>query len=397
MPVNYKDLVLCNTDPAVTLEDVFRKFGAYGGLLNTKFDSRIDVDTFVAGDWEVGSGTWTFDTTISGTGNTNTFDICWWKEDLPNTYVVDVELHDASTHQCIAFRGDGAGYYYVLEVNSTSVSFWKVQNHVATKLSDLDATWSTSLVGPGTLRLAVREAMFSDKDYDRWLFMSAWLDGHWLLTAQDHIQNQVLPWRFGLGVRNGETVEFDAVRVPDLTNVVPVATLDPDEAPMSGISRAIQDRVVKFFVRRDGTLRAWRPKPTAVSMGFSTTHLRNLEFAVDTREVVSHLRFYYALTWVDIYNDALCEAYGHTFAQVDNQTVETETEALEEADAMQRRMLEGTRTISFSTLACGPLLEPEDRIAILDDADFLVNSVSMDVEGQKLRVDIKGRLYAFSE
>lgn len=401
----YDKLVMAEDRQAITLEDVFGFMAAFGGVHLTAFDSLLNgiAATGVTGtgvNWTVEDGTWGYDedgylcATSAGTGD---FGVIWCDNELPSNYVVEVCGH--GTGIAVAVRGTESVYYVVYISDTYGVKFYKVIEGSATELnSDFGGLHSENIAyGYGRIKIAVRETHLSSYDEDKWLFLSVWQDDTFIGSHAVNLIDENPGFRLGLCAPEGDSgCVYGTVRVPDLTDIIPFATLDPDEVPWGGVERAVADKVVKSFVRYDGTLKAWRPKPVARSQDFTSSGMRNLSVETDIRDFFSRLRLYYSLSWVEVFDEDLYEKYGHRFREIVSQIIEVEDEAITEANAIIRMAKEYLKRGSLGTFTCGPFLEPEDRITMPDGEDYLVDGFMQRLAGNRIQTTIQGRHYEFS-
>jgi hypothetical protein len=374
-------------------------YAGFAGVFKTEFDDLLLAPDFDVMDWSAASGTWVMDTSAaSGTPSGNDVDVLWWDGDTPTSYTAEIELKAGDTDGpwTVAFRGDGSENYYLARIESGQAAFYKVEYGVLSLLSSFDIDIDIS--APGTMRLAVREMSFSTYEYDRWLFMSLWLDDHFLGMTGDNIADDQPDVRFGLAVMNGDTLTaYSGVRIPDLAASVPYATLDPDETASSAISRALADRVVRSIVRYNGALSSWRPKAASVASTFSRTLQANVKYKRDIRELINHVRLYYLLDWVEAFDQDSLGQYGHRFREISSAVIESEAEAYQEALNIMRWSQESAFGASLNALAGGLFLEPEDRVTFPDDTDYFIDSLQWEYKGHRLYVTIDGRQYSYDE
>ncbi|WP_119071526.1 hypothetical protein [Aggregatilinea lenta] len=391
MPVQFRDCFVCDMAPPLTLEAVYRGFGALGGVHGGAYDALLAGPAFEASEWS-GSGAWSIGEQISGTGNSGAaYDLVWWSGSLPVSYVVDLAL-EPSPAWVVGLRGSG-GSGYLFELTPSQARFLRLSRTSVEILGAIDNP-ASDWTAPGTLRIAVREMMLSDNDADRWLFLSAWLDDAFVFSVGCAIPTA--PGRaFGLGARAGETSVVSALRIPDLTEIIPSASIDPDYTPLQGIQSAVHDRDVKMYVRWDGALRAWRPRPVSVAHLFAEDDTTTMQHTIDLRELATHVRLLYSLSWVEAYDVALYHAYGHRFREVTSGVIENEEDALTEAYNHLRRTKETLRQVSYTSPAIGPLLEPEDRVSLPDGEDYLVDTLTLSYTQNQLVTNLEGRHYVF--
>lgn len=393
--ITFTNTMMHNSDPALPLEDVFTQYAAFGGVLDQMYNSLLDEDFADLSGWTVESGSWSVSgNVLTGTGAAD-YDIMWWDTETPSSFVLDLEVHEDTDMQGIIFRGTNADNCYMLRLETNLVEFAKYSSGSRTVLSNFTPLENAIGEGEGTLRLMVMETSFSGYDYDRWIFMAIWKNDRLLLVAADNIAAIEAGLKFGLAVGNGDTFKLTGARIPDLTDLTPTATLDPDEAPMGGIQRAVLDRVIAVFGRHDGSIRAFRNIPSSVQQDFGPDGTLSIDGNIDLRELANYIRLYYALDWVEVFDTDSINTIGMRFRELTNNVIETKPEAIQEAEAIMRRMKENSETITFSHIRGGLLLEPNDRITAPNDVDYLVSSISLRYDRNTLVVNVEGRLYAW--
>lgn len=408
--VRFTDTFVAEMRPALTLEDVYQYLASYGGIHRFSFDSLLSTCApFDPAEWDTADGTWTFDQTqftgqADGSGG---WHVAWWKgnggdaadnKNFPQSFALEVDTGSNGKNAVIAFRSNGLGDFYAVYIDTAHVTFYKVEDGTWSVLENADYSPELDFfVGPASLRLVVRQVMFSEKEIDRWLFLSLWIDDRLVLAARDHLPDSTPGLRWGLGYRNTTTndARYTRVRVPDMTEIIPWSSIDPGETPLQGIQRSVADRVIKGHVRYDGTLRVWRPKASAVQQMFGAGSENHLSEEYNLRELYNHVRLYYALDWVEVFDGESYEAYGHRFIEMTNTYIEDEDEAYREVLAILRRLKESAFRCEFRTKGGGLLLEPEDRVTLSNGKDYLIESITLEYRDRGLVVSLKGRQYAY--
>lgn len=403
MPVTFQEALVHDMNRGLTIEEIYQMYAAFAGVHKTAFHDllRADGTDYDGADWTAASGTW--DAGEGTAGGVEDVDILWWSDDTPTSFKMTVEVPGLPANDTgpftIAFRGDGDNNCYLVRVGYPWVAeFWKVTNGVAEQLSNGAQSGAEVFDGPGTLEIVVSEKTLSNNEGDRWLFMSVWMDGKFLLTAHDNIPDTQPGRKVGLAIMDGDDpTEYGEMRIPDLSEIVPYATIDPDETAQSAIQRAIVDRVLRHFIRFDGTLVAWRPKASAIEKSFELGETTKVSTYTDTRDIANHIRMYYLLSWVESFDDESIELHGRRFREMTSAVIESEEEAYSEAEAMIRRSHQNANTAQMTSPIGGFFVEPEDRVEFPGEVSYIVGSLSWSYRNHRIYVDIDGRSYLYDE
>lgn len=408
MGVKFTNTFVAEMAPALSIEDMYRRLASYGGIHKFEFDSLINLGPgFTSSDWILpgfGWGEFGELMTARSSGNGG-YSIAWYNgenKQLPTSFVLELDSGNFNNNTVIAFRASGPDNFYAMKYFAGDISFWRVRDGVWQLLGDSWYLYGLEAYLPKfKCRLAVRQVMFSEADIDRWLFFSVWFDDRLVLSGRDHIPEYSPGLGFGIGVCDdgnpAEVQEWSRIRVSDLSEIIPWASIDPGEAPLDGIQRAIADRVIKSFVRHDGAFRVFRPKQIPASQAFTTSSESSLSFETNLRELYNHVRLYYALDWVEVFDEETYEAYGHRFVEMTNTYIEDGNEALREAEAILLRLKQNARQVEFRTRRGGALLEPEDRITLPNGEDYIINSIALSYTNNGLQAIIRGRKYVYDE
>lgn len=400
MPIQFKDVFVYDTNPAITLEEVYKLRSNFAGIFDFKFDSLVDDSLDDLSDWSDNRGVWVADGTAVGTATATgvswDYGELWHDEDTPSSFKIFAYLNEnAVDGSCILFRGNGTTQYYLLEINQDDCGFYHYNDGTITTLSKMDP-YDIDLTGPGEVELAVWQQEYSEYALDRYLFMSFRFNDRLVLSAKHNLVGGVPDLKWGLGASVGGIGRWDAVRIPDLSQIIVWSSLDPGETPMSSIERAIGDRVVTHFVRGSGELRAFKPKATSVTYTVpSTQQLKEETEEWDSREALSHVRVNYASGAVEAFDEDMLEQYGHRFQEFYNADIYHETEAYEEALAILRRSKEQMRRYTVALRNVGWLLETDDHVLLPSGDHILVDGLQI-IVGEAIRTAVQGRKYAYT-
>lgn len=399
----FDTVIVAEDRPVISLEDVYRFMAAFGGVHDTTFNSTVSgvAATGVSGvTWSVGTGSWDHD--VDGylapqSYGEEAFAVFWCSEDMPSSFAFEVCGHGDGV--AVAVRGTTADYYLISLTNDYGLQFYHVAEGVGTLLNSNfeDIHSEDTVYGYGRIKFAVKDTVLTTNNADRWLFLSVWQDDAFIGTHAINIPEADPGFKLGLAAADDSvTYLYGSVRVPDLFDIIPFATIDPAETPWGGIQRAIADKVVENFMRYDGTLTAFRSKARARDRSYVNSGMKNLTVDIDSRNIFTRLRLNYALDWVEVFDEDLYEAYGHKFEEITSQVIENLDEAELEALAMLRRVKENIRFAGLETLMGGPFIEPQDRVLMPDGEDYFVNGYSWRLEGNRMGMSIEGRHYVFA-
>lgn len=155
-------------------------------------------------------------------------------------------------------------------------------------------------------------------------------------------------------------------------------TLDPGESPMGGLQRAIDGRYIKLFTRFNGDLvmHIWTNKSSAFTF-LNSDHI-DFKKAFDQRELHNHVRMLGAYTEGEYIDHDLVDQIGYRFTEANNPYLLTDRECYIEAKNHVRRMKENAETASFSYQFLNPFLEPEDRITVENEGDWIINGYDLE-------------------
>lgn len=399
MPITFENALMYDTNRSLCLEDIYRMRAAFAGIHQFNFDSLADEDFSGLGNFTDAEGVWSTEFGIvtgdaSATGISFDYAPLWHSAETPASFKVVARIPYSGPHDgtCLVFRGNGTDTYYVAELGWTHAAFYHVSGATVTTLSTIGTP--VSIVGPNEIELAVYEHQYSEYEQDRYLFMSLSADGSLLLTAKDHIPDTVPGRYWGLAVRAGEVAKWENARIPDLSDVVFWASIDPGEDVLGAINRAVGDRVINHFVRGNGEIRAWRSKASDPDFTFDKDHELRVRYERDAREIITHVRMHYASGWVEAFDPEMYRVYGHRFDERYNADIYSKEEAYAEALAVLRRSKENATKCSFTVINAGYLLEPEDHIVLPDGTHWLIDAIDISVD-RNIRTTIRGRRYAF--
>jgi len=369
----------------LTIEDVFRLAGEYAGIHSFQFDDDIADDFDDADAWDTGgaTGTWTIDTErLKGVGPGGSA----WGFCLSDTY----EAPKAFVLEVDAESLYGAVVILATDADNFVWCWWTLSNvGISRYVGGTDAVLCSVpkyADYPHTMRISVQPAIDGDE-----CFISWWSNGAFMANA--HLDTYPAGRKIGFGSYHTNTVYFDDLRIPELTEVPEVVTLDVGETPGGALQRALGRRHINYYVRFEGGLRAWRPKVVASSLTLGTGDVSAHTEAIDRRGLVSHWRQVGAWDSADAFDEDLLEQIGHRFHKDDNPDLMTQEDCQTEAEHSLVRAQEYAHQLQADMPFC-VLLEPEDRLTI-DGEEWLLTSVTVKLLAGALEAGASLREYTY--
>jgi hypothetical protein len=171
-------------------------------------------------------------------------------------------------------------------------------------------------------------------------------------------------------------------------------TLDPGEAPMQALNRAIGERYIRHFMRNDGTLMVLRPDQQSPEWIIEASERTDVDLRQDFRAITTQVRVWSAYAYSDFVDESNMRVYGRRFKEVNNPNVYTEDEAAVEAESIFHETRAGSERISF-TMPFSPFIEPEDMIQV-PEGKYFVESFSVEVASNSIKLSIDGRKYTYA-
>jgi len=419
----------------LTVEDIFRLYGSQAGIHDFSFDEMISspkTDAEAALYWR-STGVWGGDTTPpTATFNSGGFVL----PTSTNAYVFATKAHVPQSYLATFIVGtawptkvylsapgpsqnDIAGVYVLLPTAGHSAGISVVREQADFNLtaghtettegviwSELEGFTNGAVQGGPQIRrshlaetynvaISVRYVRFGDSNDSAYYFLRVWinevlvvsmkLDGgapYVYGTTSPALTYFYRPWSFGFGYPPSGTSALIVrdFRISEMTDFLDWASLDPGEAPTGGLDRAIEGRNLRYFIRADGSLRAFRPKATASAKTFTAPEVEKCNQQFDARQLVSHVRMVGAYTqseYLDDYHPYApfsaqainirtpnAQAMGGHRFRVDNNpylmtAIDCYKEAINSVQRSKQQAVTGMIQVSGA-----PLLEREDVITV---------------------------------
>lgn len=246
--------------------------------------------------------------------------------------------------------------YYIMGVGSDRLPF--VTRTFAGTTSTIFKSPETAPL-EGHISISFRERRFREDKSDVWHCFSLWINGWHVMTHLESVGGLLESPMMGFAAWTGSTVIYNNLHIPQMTNFVDWISLDPGEAPLRALERAIEGQYVKYFIRYNGEVRAWIPRQTDSEHTYTATFDRSQ--SVDLKDLKTHVRQLGAYEQAEYVRADLVRKYGHRFTELSNPFLITEQECLIQAELAIKRMEEEADIESFTAIY-NPVLEIEDHI-----------------------------------
>lgn len=378
--IRFKELLVCDTLKNRCIEENAKALFAYADIHDRSFDDELNdaFATLDASTWNTGEsdGTWVIATgQLKGTGpGGGAWGYLLSVSDMPSEGTLTV--YKNCTQGGIFFRTTDSSNGYMFFWDADSCGFKKRSGGSWSTLADIPKIFT----GEGDITLSWREMKFRESSDEKWLFMSAWVDGELAVTTEDDISSATPGKKIGFAVYDSDVVYFDNVRIPELTEIIDWCSLDIGEAPGSALSRLIGGRHINYFLRYDSTLRMWRPKSADSSRTYQR-HITGFNWQIDNRELASHYRQVGAWEQADVFSTPLLQQGVSRFHKSDNPDLMTKEACYDEATYAIQKLRENADRIDMSVPA-QILQEPEDVVTVLfvRDGNTVVDSMEYIVD-----------------
>lgn len=381
--IRFKEFLCCNTAKNRTIEENTKALFAYAGIHDWSFDDQLD-ETW---DAAIATGTWTSTpatgiwTAVAASGivrgigdGGSAWDYLLTVDDMPSEAVVSV--YKSGDRGGVVFRATDADNHYLFFWDSDSSGFKKCSSGSYATLLDVPKAYT----GEGDITLSWREMKFKNTADEKWLFMSAWVDGELVCVTEDDISSSTPGRKIGLAVYDTDQIIFDNIRIPELTEVIEWCSLDIGESPAGGLTRMIGRRHIKYYLRYDWTLRMWRPKSASSTWTYQR-HITGFNRNVDYRNLVSHWRQVGAWEEADRFDTDLLQRGITRFHKDNNPDLMTRESCYNEAGYAIQRLKEIADRIDMG-IPTQVLQEPEDVVTVFfaRDDSTVINSVEYIVD-----------------
>lgn len=348
--IRFGDLRVNDNAPPLTVEEAFRNYGSWAGIHNFNFNRLLDIPSATANV----SG-------ITGTG--------WVIEPLYDALAgpnMMVRYHKTQKRHGIVLNSVGNSLYF--EILFDSNGYPSIEQSGTIRYSIPVPTPAEADVD-----IVFRQQQLNDNQDIIWRSITIYMNGRWITSWSDYYTEAFGDIQVGLIAHKGDTVEFTDLVVPELHDTIEYGALDPGETAMGGLQRTMEGRYLQFFMRHDGTIRAWKKKQRDVVYDF-TNNPFSFSKQNDHGALITHARMMGAYIWSEAIDEDLIRKFGHRFQEVDNSMLLTTKECTEEANNELKRSQEAAFMAQVESHHV-PLIEPEDRVET-DGQTWIITDIS---------------------
>lgn len=384
---------------ALTLEGVYKKYGTFGGVMEYEFTD--DITGFKSAKWDAMANVSYTSDKIARSGTVGADGIVWYSDSMPHSYTFEYFMHN--NEGGFVIRGDGGTNYYkfLYNVSGYAVLYKSVSGVVGPIVSK--ELQGTEVVSYGKVTVSVRDAQYTADSGGRIIYISVWINDQLILSGSDNVADSIPPLRFGMVIPAGAATDlYSGLRVPNLGEVIVWSSLDPGENPQGAISRAIEDRYIKQWIRWNGALKVWKPAARTVAAQIPMSKEFNLINTLDTKQIFSHVRMLGAFQWVQVSDPDLERRFGHKFREVNNTSLWNADDCYRVALQLLLRSKEAANQAQFDTFGY-MFLELEDRMQLPDRVtpgdyiDYIIDSISWSAKNDTFSTSMSLRRYYYGE
>lgn len=274
--------------------------------------------------------------------------------------------------------GDGTTFEsYVVGFDDIDFTLWELNgaSYVRQSYSTVQATPS----GNHRYEIFFTERRFGSMSDEYWITASLYMDDKLIDTLIDVRTTSMAAYPFHyVGFRTGTT--YNDVHISGASEVADPLTVDPGEAPASGLSRTIDGLHLKLMLRFDESVYVFRAvrgpnSPAGWTVEKGDVVPGQIEYARDMTQIKPHVRVVGAYVESDYVNTEWAERLGDRFTLINNPFLLTLAAVRDEARASFLRMLEAYLRAAF-TVQFNPFIEPEDDMEV-DGERYIVSGFNV--------------------
>lgn len=379
---------LSNTDRTLTVEDAFRFYGAQAGIHDFKFDELLGLADISGWIGAVG----TFDaSSVTFSSTADAWSTLLHVEDLPSSYVLSY-LVDSAHHAAVVGYESTDRYYMIGADANGYPTVWKAVDGTVSVAQVINETMPQM----GTIKTEFKQEWREENGTSTWVSISMWINERQIISFSEINDTPIQNTAYGFAVYDDTaSVKYANVRIPQLGEIAEYGTLDPGEVPIGGLQRVIEGRYLKFFMRGNNALRAYRTVPTLAIAELISDQVDHAALPIDLRQMKTHVRMMGAYTWAEAIDTELMTFFGHRFQEQNNPMLLTELDCYREAVKALKRIREDTFT-ETTTMDYNPLLEIEDRIET-PNGSRLISSFSVEFDPGSATTELELREYVWGE
>lgn len=379
--VKFSSFTVSDKSEPLSLETLYRHWAAFSGVLKTAANSLLsgyDSSHWTAGLTNVGYGFFV----LQRTGTTVSNQRSLYDTDLPMSYVMEFQAGENAWNVRIRSDSTGDNCLIIKMINASPKVLYIMQvvSNTETMIIGREIHNDRGLNVPTQVRIGIKDEQNSMVSSYRNIGVSVWFNDELMLSA-GLISATALGQRLGFDiVPGGAATLFDRLSISALGETLAWSSLDPGEAPMAAIQRAVEDRYIKQWSRWDGSLYVYSPVARSSSLQISRDREYGLRKILDRRQLFSHLRVIGAAQWVQLIDTSLISVIGHRFKETNNPSLWSTSDCQRMGLSLFVRAKEQADRAELTTTGL-PFLEPEDRIQIPDMSsptgylDYIVDSL----------------------
>lgn len=379
--VEFSGFEMADANEAVTIEEIFKKWAAFASIHAFNFDDTMT--NFDATKWTTISNV-SYGSTLARTGSVGANTAAWYSLRMPHSYQLEFTAHQPKW--TIRLRANViSGSYYELTYSKPDalVSIKYVSGSGTDRFNEFEL-FADQQVDWGRVKIMVHDQWGTADDGQLLQYISLWVNDELLLSNCVNLAGSGTDLYFGFLVYAGSAgTLFSDLRVANLVDIQPTSSLDPAGSPLSAIQLAVQDRYVRWWMRWDGSLRAWTPTIRSNTLTVNRHKQFSLSPVTDIRQLFTHIRVLGAFAWVQVKDDSLIQWYGHRFAEIQNSAMWFADDCYRVGQQLLIRSKEQAFQCQFSSLGMA-LCEVEDRIQLPDISstsayiDYVVDNMSLE-------------------
>lgn len=368
--VYFKDFKANNYAPPLTLEEIFKLYGSWSGLHDFSFDNLMSTGTLtvtgaIASQWNQGG---------------------YLAPSMPPSF--EIRYHKTNYRQGVLITSPGQLLYLYITTNSSG--YPEIYQWGALRQSIPKATPEEADV-----RIVFRQQQNSDDQTQVWQSVSIYMNNA-LISTYNVLWNEAYSnIKVAFMAYGTDSITYTNVAIPELCDTAEFGTLDPGAVPTDGLQLTIEGRYLKYFVRYNGTFRAWKVKSITSQHTFASGDFYSDDVPADITELATHVRMMGAWLWSEAIDTDLAQQYGHRFQEVNNSMLLTKQECFLEASNTIKRMKEAAFTQTLDA-ALIPMLETEDRITT-PEGDWIVTQYALDLAVGEIEQQSTIRSYQWDE
>lgn len=371
MPVTFDENYQYDFSPPQTIENCIRAYANWSGLHGFSFTDNYSKSSEVFSS----AGAWSR--------------VYYAPKDLPTSLLIEADMETDDGFGVILMTQNSNNDRWELRIRNVIAEIWVYKNGTGTKVL-------SEIVPPsakGRIQVGLREMRMSDEESDVWHNVTLWVNNQQILTYGQYT-GSVIQADLGFGLMGYGNTTFENIRVPQLAEYTEWSSLDPGETPIGGLNRSLEGRYVKYHLRHNREVYAWRgqSRPAAYTYN-SNDYIEEQQNTIDLRGLYTHVRMLGAYVEATYFDSVLAARYGHRFIEVNNpylmNTADCREQAVNEIRRYQERAFGKSLITSFV-----PIVEPEDRI---DGpiGTMIVNNIKINVVPGQIEMIVNARSYLY--